>query len=189
LNLTGVYLDILHEIATSGTTSRTRTHFLLELVRVPLVSRSLRADLADISSRIRSKLNKKADLRRAIARDNSADFKIVNGVEAERLFQTVNVLPRANFRFDFPSLETTSSLQDLAQTGWEAGRYGIPEDIIAQTDRATLWASVCTAEALNASGITDPYELYMHMHPSEVGTCIGSGMGGVTSMAQMFKDR
>ena len=37
--------------------------------------------------------------------------------------------------------------------------------------------------------ITDPYELYEHMHPSDVGTCIGSGMGGVTSMAQMFKDR
>ena len=42
---------------------------------------------------------------------------------------------------------------------------------------------------MNASGITDPHELYKHMHPSEVGTCIGSGMGGVTSMAQMFKDR
>jgi fatty acid synthase subunit alpha len=71
-------------------------------------------DLADITSRIRSKLNNIADLRRAIARDNSADFKIVNGVEAERLFQTVNILPRANFRFGFPSLEATSSLQDLA---------------------------------------------------------------------------
>jgi fatty acid synthase subunit alpha len=23
-------------------------------------------------------------------------------------------------------------------TGWDAGRYGIPADIIAQTDRATL---------------------------------------------------
>jgi fatty acid synthase subunit alpha len=52
-------------------------------------------DLADITSRIRSKNNKKADLRRAIARDNSAGFKTVNGVEAEHLFQTVNVLPRA----------------------------------------------------------------------------------------------
>ena len=73
-------------------------------------------------------------------------------------------------------------------TGWEAGHYGIPEDIVAQTDHATLWALVCMAEALNASGITDLYELYEHMHPSEVGTCIRSGMGGVTSMAQMFKD-
>ena len=38
-------------------------------------------------------------------------------------------------------------------TGWEAGRYGIPEDIIAQTDHATLWALVCTAEALNNGSI------------------------------------
>ncbi|TFK33214.1 fatty acid synthase [Crucibulum laeve] len=328
-------------------------------------------DLADITSRIRTNLNKKADLRRAIARDNSADFKVTNGVEAERVLQTVGVLPRANFRFAFPTLPSAASLNDLSHlrglidldkvvvitgfaevgpwgssrtrwemeargeftiegciemawlmgfikhfdgrlkdgslyvgwvdsktnepvddkdvkgryekdilahagvrliepelfrgydpkkkvfnqeielihdleaievsdseaqkfklqhgdkcdiwageggqwfakfkkgacvyvpkaftfsrtvagqipTGWDAGRYGIPDDIIAQTDRATLWALVCTAEALNMSGITDPYELYKHMHPSEVGTAIGSGMGGVTSMAKMFKDR
>ena len=71
-------------------------------------------DLANITIRIHSKLNKKADLRCAIAGDNSTDFKIINGVEAERLFQTVNVLLQANFRFDFPSLEATGSLQDLA---------------------------------------------------------------------------
>ncbi|KAH0585247.1 hypothetical protein H2248_008491 [Termitomyces sp. 'cryptogamus'] len=328
-------------------------------------------DLADITGRIRTTLNKKADLRRAIARDNSADFKVVNGAEAERLLQSVDVLPRANFQFNFPSLESNKSLNELAHlrglidlekvvvvtgfaevgpwgsartrwemeargeftiegciemawmmgyikhfngrlkdgslyvgwvdsktaepvddkdvkgryekeilahsgirliepelfrgydpnkkvfnqeielihdlepievaeseahkfklqhgekcdiwageggqwfaklkkgacifvpkafkfsrtvaaqipTGWDAGRYGIPDDIIAQTDRATLWALVCTAEALNMSGITDPYELYKHMHPSEVGTSLGSGMGGVTSMAKMFKDR
>jgi fatty acid synthase subunit alpha len=39
------------------------------------------------------------------------------------------------------------------------------------------------------SGITDPYELYKHIHPSEVGTSLGSGMGGVQSMAMMFQDR
>ena len=71
-------------------------------------------DLADITIHICSKLNKKADLRRAIAGDNFADFKIINGVKAECLFQTVNVLLRANFCFDFPSLEATGSLQDLA---------------------------------------------------------------------------
>ncbi|KAF8071859.1 fatty acid synthase [Lyophyllum atratum] len=328
-------------------------------------------DLADITTRIRTTLHKKADLRRAIARDNSADFKIINGVEAERLLQTVDVLPRANFQYNFPTLESNESLSELSHlrglidlekvvvitgfaevgpwgsartrwemeargeftiegciemawmmgfikhfdgrlkdgslyvgwvdsksaepvddkdvkgryekdilahagirliepelfrgydpskkvfnqevelihdlepievaeseaqkfklqhgekcdiwagesgqwfaklkkgacvfvpkafkfsrtvaaqvpTGWDAGRYGIPDDIIAQTDRATLWALVCTAEALNMSGITDPYELYKHMHPSEVGTSVGSGMGGVTSMAKMFKDR
>ncbi|PFH52946.1 hypothetical protein AMATHDRAFT_138867 [Amanita thiersii Skay4041] len=328
-------------------------------------------DLADITGRIRINLHKKADLRRAIARDNGLDFKEINGVEAERLMQTVNVLPRANFRYEFPALEDLQSLQDVAHlrglidlekvmvvtgfaevgpwgssrtrwemeargeftiegciemawmmgyikhfdgrlkngslyvgwvdsktnepvddkdvkglyekeilahagvrliepelfrgydpnkkvfnqevelihdlepievteeeaqkfklqhgekcdiwageggqwfaklkkgscvfvpkafkfnrtvaaqipTGWDAGRYGIPEDIIAQTDRATLWALVGTADALNNSGITDPYELYQYIHPSEIGTSLGSGMGGVTSMAKMFKDR
>src|SRR6267154_5933000 len=38
-------------------------------------------DLADITTRIRSSLQKKAELRRAIARDNSADFKDIHGVE------------------------------------------------------------------------------------------------------------
>jgi fatty acid synthase subunit alpha len=74
-------------------------------------------------------------------------------------------------------------------TGWEAGRYGIPDDIASQVDRVTLWALVCTAEALNMSGITDPYELYKYMHPSEVGSSLGSGMGGMTSLQRMFKDR
>ncbi|EIW57289.1 fatty acid synthase [Trametes versicolor FP-101664 SS1] len=328
-------------------------------------------DLADITTRIRNDLAKKSELRRTVARDNAADFKVINGVEAERVLQTVNVTPRANFQFSFPVLESEDSLADLEHlrgmldlekvivvtgfaevgpwgssrtrwemeargefsiegciemawlmghikhfdgrlkdgslyvgwvdaksgepvddkdvrgryekdilahagvrliepelfrgydpkkkvfnqeieilhdfepfeaaqadaekfkyehgdkcdiwageggqwfvkfkkgariyvpkafkfnrlvagqipTGWDAGRYGIPADIIAQTDRATLWALVSAAEALNMSGITDPYELYQHMHPSEVGTAIGSGMGGMESLARMFKDR
>ncbi|KAJ3871165.1 thiolase-like protein [Lentinula edodes] len=73
-------------------------------------------------------------------------------------------------------------------TGWYAGRYGLPEDIIAQTDQVTLWNLVSTAEALNMSGITDPYDLYQHVHPSEVGTSLGSGMGGQVSLAKMFID-
>ena len=40
-----------------------------------------------------SKVLKKVDLHRAIACDNSADFKIINRVAAEHLFHTVNVLP------------------------------------------------------------------------------------------------
>ncbi|GBE87869.1 fatty acid synthase [Sparassis crispa] len=328
-------------------------------------------DLADITTRIRTDLNKKSELRRAIARDNAADFKMVNGVEAERVLQTVNVVPRANFKFEYPALESYESLADVSKlrgmldlekvivvtgfaevgpwgssrtrwemeargeftiegciemawmmgyikhfdgrlkdgslhvgwvdaksgepvddkdvrgryekdilshagvrliepelfrgydpkkkvfnqeiqllhdlepfeaaevdaqkfklehgdncdiwageggqwfvkfkkgarvfvpkafkfnrlvagqipTGWDAGRYGIPQDIIAQTDRTSLWALVCAAEALNTSGITDPYELYKHMHPSEVGSSIGSGMGGMESLSKMFKDR
>ena len=39
------------------------------------------------------------------------------------------------------------------------------------------------------SGVTDPYEMYKHVHPSEVGTSLGSGMGGMGSLGAMFKDR
>ena len=83
----------------------------------------------------------------------------------------------------------TRTVAGQIPTGWSAGRYGIPDDIVSQTDRVSLWALACAAEALNMSGITDPYELYQHVHPSEVGSSIGSGMGGMESLAQMFKDR
>jgi fatty acid synthase subunit beta len=72
-------------------------------------------DLADITTRIRLSLNKKSELRRAIARDNSADFKIINSLEAERVLQTVNVTPRAKFCFDFPALGSSESLADVTK--------------------------------------------------------------------------
>ncbi|KAK6988993.1 hypothetical protein R3P38DRAFT_2466486, partial [Favolaschia claudopus] len=70
-----------------------------------------------------------------------------------------------------------------------AGRNGIRDDIITQADCVTrLWAPICTAEALSMSSITDPHELYKRIHPSEVGTSLGSGTGGIVSMAKMFRD-
>jgi len=39
------------------------------------------------------------------------------------------------------------------------------------------------------SGVTDPYELYQYVHPSEVGSALGSGMGGMQSLSAMFRDR
>lgn len=74
-------------------------------------------------------------------------------------------------------------------TGWSHKAFGIPDDIAAQVDRTTLWALVSVSEALLMAGITDPYELYKYVHPSEVGSSLGSGMGGMTSLSQMFRDR
>lgn len=74
-------------------------------------------------------------------------------------------------------------------TGWDGKKYGIPDDIVDQVDPVTLFVLVATAEALLSSGITDPYEFYKYVHVSEVGNCTGSGMGGVTAMRGMFKDR
>ncbi|KAL4972439.1 hypothetical protein BDW66DRAFT_144142 [Aspergillus desertorum] len=74
-------------------------------------------------------------------------------------------------------------------TGWDARRYGIPEDIIEQVDPVTLFVLVCTAEAMLSSGVTDPYEFYKYVHLSEVGNCIGSGIGGTHALRGMYKDR
>ena len=73
--------------------------------------------------------------------------------------------------------------------GWDARKYGVPEDIISQVDKATLFTLICTTEALVSAGITDPYELYRHVHLAEVGNCIGSGFGGGESLRAMYKGR
>ncbi|PVI06045.1 hypothetical protein DM02DRAFT_610018 [Periconia macrospinosa] len=74
-------------------------------------------------------------------------------------------------------------------TGWDAKKYGVPEDIISQVDPVTLYVLVSTAECLLCSGITDPYEFYKYVHLSEVGNCIGSGIGGTSALRGMYKDR
>ena len=74
-------------------------------------------------------------------------------------------------------------------TGWSHKAFGIPDDIAAQVDRTTLWALVSVSEALMMAGITDPYEMYKYVHPSEVGSALGSGMGGMVSLSKMFRDR
>ncbi|KAI9660094.1 MAG: 3-oxoacyl-[acyl-carrier-protein] synthase [Bathelium mastoideum] len=74
-------------------------------------------------------------------------------------------------------------------TGWDARKYGVPEDIIEQVDPVTLFVLVSVAETLLSSGITDPYEFYKYVHLSEVGNCIGSGIGGTTALRGMYKDR
>lgn len=74
-------------------------------------------------------------------------------------------------------------------TGWDAKKYGVPDDIISQVDPVTLFVLVSTAECLLSSGITDPYEFYKYVHLSEVGNCVGSGIGGTTALRGMYKDR
>ncbi|KAI5794513.1 fatty acid synthase-like protein [Peziza echinospora] len=74
-------------------------------------------------------------------------------------------------------------------TGWDARRYGVPEDIISQVDPVTLYLLTTVAQALVSAGVTDPYEFYKYVHISEVGNCVGSGVGGMTALRGMYKDR
>ncbi|KAJ0122096.1 fatty acid synthase subunit alpha [Diaporthe amygdali] len=73
--------------------------------------------------------------------------------------------------------------------GWDAARYGIPQEVSAQTDRPGLFALVCAVEAFLSAGITDVYELYRYIHVSEVGNCIGSGAGGLPAFQRMHEHR
>jgi fatty acid synthase subunit beta len=74
-------------------------------------------------------------------------------------------------------------------TGWDAKKFGIPDDIINQVDRVTLFSLVAFVEAMVASGITDPYEFYKYVHVSKVGNALGSGVGGMHAQRQMYAER
>ncbi|KAJ2157945.1 fatty acid synthase alpha subunit Lsd1 [Coemansia sp. RSA 552] len=83
----------------------------------------------------------------------------------------------------------TRLVAGLLPTGWNAERFGIPEDIINQVDIVTLFMLVAVVEALVRSGITDPYQLYQHFHISEIGSSIGSTFGGLIAMREVFSSR
>ncbi|RAH70197.1 uncharacterized protein BO66DRAFT_451690 [Aspergillus aculeatinus CBS 121060] len=73
--------------------------------------------------------------------------------------------------------------------GWNPSRYGIPDDIVQQVDRTTLYALCCVSEAFLSAGIQDPYELYQHIHPSELTNCLGTGGGPGKTIQSMYRDR
>mmetsp|Transcript_42559 Transcript_42559/g.102543 ORF Transcript_42559/g.102543 Transcript_42559/m.102543 type:complete len:3788 (-) Transcript_42559:229-11592(-) len=74
-------------------------------------------------------------------------------------------------------------------TGWDAKTYGIPDDVINQVDRVTLFTIVAFVESLVSAGVTDPFEFYKYVHVSKVGNGIGSGIGGMHALRLMFLER
>ncbi|KAF7591025.1 hypothetical protein BBP40_002043 [Aspergillus hancockii] len=74
-------------------------------------------------------------------------------------------------------------------TGWDPSHYGIPEEVIQQVDATTLYALVCVSEAFLSAGIKDPYEIYQHIHVSELANCLGTGGGPLKIIQNMYRDR
>ncbi|OHE96344.1 fatty acid synthase subunit alpha [Colletotrichum orchidophilum] len=128
-----------------------------------------------------------------VSKEDAIEFKRQHGDKVE-----VKMLENGQFRVRLKkgallmipkALNFGTNVAGQLPTGWDPRRYGISEDIVSQVDRITLFALISTAEALLASGITDPYELYQYLHVSEVGNCIGTGIGGATSLNKMHKGR
>lgn len=71
--------------------------------------------------------------------------------------------------------------------GWDPERYGIPKDLVRQVDPVTVFNLYCTCEAYLRAGL-DPFELFENVHPSQVGTSVGSGMGGMQKLKRLFLD-
>ncbi|KAJ2407339.1 fatty acid synthase alpha subunit Lsd1 [Coemansia sp. RSA 2526] len=87
------------------------------------------------------------------------------------------------------AVSTDRLVAGLLPTGWNAERFGIPDDVVKQVDPVTLFTLVSTVEALVRSGITDPYELYQHIHISEIGNTVGCAVGGSSAIQDVFGNR
>ncbi|OGM44264.1 hypothetical protein ABOM_007716 [Aspergillus bombycis] len=81
------------------------------------------------------------------------------------------------------------SVAGVVPTGWDALRYGIPEEIVQQVDKTTLYALCCVSEAFLSAGINDPYDIYQHIHVSELANCLGTGGGPMKTIQNMYRDR
>jgi len=72
---------------------------------------------------------------------------------------------------------------------WNPSILGIPQDIINQVDRVTLFSLFSTVEALVSAGMTDPYEFYQYIHVSELGNTFGGGFGGMEAIRRTYRNR
>ncbi|EKG22538.1 Beta-ketoacyl synthase [Macrophomina phaseolina MS6] len=73
--------------------------------------------------------------------------------------------------------------------GWDPRRYGVPDDIISQVDPVTIYTLCCVNEALVHAGFGDPFEIWQHIHVSELANCVGSGAGSLLALRAVYRDR
>ena len=85
-----------------------------------------------------------------------------------------------------PHHQTT--VAGMLPDGWDPHRYGIPDDIVNQSDPVTLYALICASEAFLCAGIENPMEVFRHIHVSELGNYMGCSLGGVSKNREMYRD-
>ncbi|MDR1862209.1 MAG: DUF1729 domain-containing protein [Candidatus Ancillula sp.] len=72
-------------------------------------------------------------------------------------------------------------------TEFDPAKWGIPASMIESVDRLAIWNLVATVDAFLSSGFS-PAELLKAVHPSDVGSTQGTGIGGTDSMRKLFVD-
>lgn len=71
---------------------------------------------------------------------------------------------------------------------FDPARWGIPEHMIDSLDRMATWNLVTAVDAFINAGFS-PTELLQHVHPLDVGTTQGTGIGGMESLHKVFVSR
>lgn len=81
--------------------------------------------------------------------------------------------------------ELTRTVGGQIPTGFDPTRWGVTPDMAESIDRVALWNLVATVDAFLSSGFT-PSELMRWVHPGLVANTQGTGMGGMTSMRELY---
>ncbi|KAI6252106.1 hypothetical protein MCOR21_011639 [Pyricularia oryzae] len=89
------------------------------------------------------------------------------------------------------AIPCVNSISAQLPTGWDARRYGVPDDIVKQVDPLVLFALVAASEAFLSAGITDPFDMYKELGCSvaDVGNCLGTSVGRLRSAFHLYKGR
>ena len=71
---------------------------------------------------------------------------------------------------------------------FDAAKWGIPEHMLDSLDRMAVWNLVTAVDAFTQAGFS-PAELLRSIHPGQVATTQGTGIGGMESLHKVFVTR
>ncbi|KAI8993220.1 fatty acid synthase [Pilobolus umbonatus] len=107
-------------------------------------------NLQEVSANLRKEIRETAEIRKAVDVENALDFKIVFGEEAERKHKPHKITPRANMKFDFPTLKPYESLKHL---GYLKGMIDLDQVIVvAGFGEVSPWGNARTRWEMEAYG-------------------------------------
>ncbi|WP_026459769.1 type I polyketide synthase [Schaalia suimastitidis] len=82
----------------------------------------------------------------------------------------------------------TRSVGGQIPDDFDPAKWGIPATMIEALDRIAVWNLVTAVDAFIASGFS-PAELLRAVHPADVSSTQGTGIGGMESLRKVFLDR